>query len=185
MIILRPARPTDAEPLARLHVCSWVAGYRGHVPPEMLAAVTFQSRLPLWQALVTAHRTDFPTLVAANVDPGHHGDEIVGFITASPTVAENSRLDGVDCELHMLFVAPAYQRRDVARRLFYALAAQLSSAGHRGMVGWVLAQPQADRCCRAFGGTPVTESTIPAFGHAVLQTLYLWPDLTRLPPLPG
>lgn len=43
-VLLRPARPEDADEVARLHVRSWQVGYRGLLPETFLAGLRPEQR---------------------------------------------------------------------------------------------------------------------------------------------
>jgi hypothetical protein len=90
VIALRPALVDDAEAIAATHVDSWRGAYAGRVPRGMADAVTLESRVPMWRALLDAHRDTHPTLVAADEVSG----DIVGFVTASPIGGPLQGLEG-------------------------------------------------------------------------------------------
>ncbi len=176
MIALRPAQPGDAAGIARAHVDAWRRAYDGLVPRPMLDSVSYDKRLASWAMLLEDHAAALPTLVAAD------GSTIAGFATISPGRAP---LDEIDAELHMLFVAPKYQRRDLGRRLFHAAAELAQTAGDRSLMASLIVQPQAAAFFAALGGQPIAVPPLDAFGQALEQLLYLWPDLATLPPQPG
>ena len=177
MIALRRAAPGDEAGIARANVEAWHRAYGGQVPPAMADAVTVARREPMWQALIGHHAATHPTWVAVDDQAG-----LVGFATGSPA---GSPIDGIEGELHMLFVAPGFQRRDVGRRLFHALADGLVAAGCRSAVATVLDAPAALGFCRALGGIAVAETELDVAGQPVAQTLFAWRDLAALPPQPG
>jgi GNAT superfamily N-acetyltransferase len=176
MIALRPAREGDAAGIARVHVDAWHQAYDGLLPPPMLDAVTYPKRLGAWETLLD-HQAALPTLVAVEDDT-----MMCGFATVSPGRAQ---VDGFDGELHMLFIAPRYQRRDLGRRLFHAAAALLREAGDQSMMAWLLAQPKAEAFLTVLGGILVSTTPLDAFGSRLEQRLYAWPDLDHLPEQPG
>jgi ribosomal protein S18 acetylase RimI-like enzyme len=49
---VRPAEPSDAEALARLHLECWREAYSGLLSPAFLAAQRVEERLALWQRLL-------------------------------------------------------------------------------------------------------------------------------------
>ncbi|HLZ65851.1 MAG TPA: GNAT family N-acetyltransferase [Aliidongia sp.] len=177
MIALRRAAVGDEAAIARVNVEAWRQAYAARVPHAMADAVTIERRAPMWQALIGAHQATHPTWVAVDDAAG-----IVGFATGSPA---GSPVEGIDGELHMLFIAPGFQRRDVGRRLFHALAGGLVAAGCRSAVATVLNAPAALGFCRALGGVTIAETDLAVAGATVAQTLFAWPDLTDLPPQPG
>jgi L-amino acid N-acyltransferase YncA len=176
MIALRPARRGDGPAVALVHVEAWRAAYASRVPKPMLDAVDLKRRTPLWRNLITRHQASHPTVVA------EEEGRIVGFVTATP---HESSVGGTDSELHMIFVLPGYQRRDLGRRLFRSMAERIVAEGSRSMVAWMLAQPQAEAFFSALGGSLLSRSALPAFGATLEQQLYFWPDLAKLPAEPG
>ena len=46
---VRPARASDAEPLARVQVASWRAGFAGIVPPDLLGELTSEEAEGIWR----------------------------------------------------------------------------------------------------------------------------------------
>jgi GNAT superfamily N-acetyltransferase len=177
MIALRPAKSGDGPAIAHVHVEAWRAAYGDRVPPQMLAAVNAEHRVPAWVRLIDHHQAALPTIVAVEDDGA-----IIGFSTASPG---RSPAESFDAELHTIFVRPPYQRRDIGRRLFHAVAQRLIAAGDRSMMCWVLAQPQAEAFLTALGGRLISTTPIDAFGQSLAQHLYVWTDLDHLPPQPG
>ena len=176
MITLRPARQGDEAGIARVHVDAWHQAHDALLPQPMLDAVTYSKRLGAWEMLLE-HQAALPTLVSVEDEA-----TICGFATASPGRAQ---IEGFDGELHMLFIDPRYQRRDLGRRLFLAMAALLREAGDRSMVAWLLAQPKAEAFLTALGGALLTTTPLDAFGRRLEQRFYAWPDLGTLPEQPG
>ena len=177
MIRLRRAAIGDEAAIARVNVEAWRQAYAPLVPRAMAEAVTVRRRQPMWQALIGQHAATHPTWVAVDDSAG-----IVGFATGSPA---GCPVEGFQGELHMLFVAPGFQRRDVGRRLFHAMADGLVSVGGGSAVATVLDAPAALAFCRALGGVPVAQTDLDIAGTPVAQTLFAWPDLAALPPQPG
>jgi GNAT superfamily N-acetyltransferase len=177
MIALRRAAAGDEAQVARVNVEAWHQAYDGRIPRAMADLVTVERREVMWRALVGRHQATHPTWVAVDDEAG-----VVGFATGSPS---GSAIEGMLGELHMLFVAPKFQRRDVGRRLFHAMAEGLVAAGGNSAVATVLDAPAALGFCRALGGVALTETDIDVAGQPVAQTLFAWRDLAALPPQPG
>jgi GNAT superfamily N-acetyltransferase len=177
MIALRRAAIGDEAAITRVNVEAWQQAYGARVPRTMVEAVTIERRQPMWQALIRWHDATHPTWVAVDDAAG-----LVGFATGSPA---GSLVGGMDGELHMLFVAPAFQRRDVGRRLFHAMADGLVAVGGHSAVATVLDAPAALGFCLALGGVPVAETELALAEAPVAQTLFAWRDLAALPLQPG
>ncbi|MFL5348498.1 MAG: GNAT family N-acetyltransferase [Hyalangium sp.] len=127
-MIIRPARPEDADAVAKVHVRAWQAAYRGLLPDEYLASLraeerarryTFGSSDPLAPA----------TLVAVD------GTELIGFATTAPARDPDCAGQG---ELAALHVDPGAWGRGVGRALIAAARAQLVDRGHTGAILWVM-----------------------------------------------
>jgi GNAT superfamily N-acetyltransferase len=144
-LLLRPAEPADAMPVARVHVRSWQAGYRGLLPDAYLDGLRPEDR---------AQRYDFatddirkPTTMVATDD-----GRICGFATTSP--ARDSDMEGHG-ELCALYVDPEWWGRGVGAMLIAGARARLVNQGFRSAVLWLLdGNARADRFYRIDGWAP-------------------------------
>jgi GNAT superfamily N-acetyltransferase len=125
---LRPAEPTDAMAVARVHVRSWQVGYRKLMPDEYLDRLRPEDR---------AKKYDF-----SNVDPlkPHtivltEGGVIQGFATTAP--AQDPNMSGFG-ELCALYVDPDHWGRGFGAALVSAARARLFDLGFRNAILWVL-----------------------------------------------
>ncbi len=171
MIVLRPAAAHDAEGIARIHVDAWHRAYDGRVPDAMRDAVSLETRLGMWQVLLARHAESHPAWVAADDGDGR----LAGFAMASRVAAEAEAPPAG--EVHMLFVAPGFQRRDIGRRLFRQMLAVLSGFGCLSAMASVLETPQAMGFFRAMGGTVLASTALDLPGPSIVQHLFAWPDL--------
>jgi GNAT superfamily N-acetyltransferase len=92
-ISVRTATPRDAEGVARVHVGTWQAAYRGLVPDEYLDALDVDDRIAAYGRFGTLNDPQRPMWVA-DVDGA-----IVGFVMVGPSDDE----DGVG-ELLAIYV---------------------------------------------------------------------------------
>jgi len=131
-MLLRPATPADVDQVARLHVRSWHAGYRGLLPdayldrlrPEEFAArYTFGSADPLE-----------PSTTVSVLD-----SVICGFVTIGPAIAQTLGAG----HLMALYIDPAYFRRGLGRHLLHEGCTQLTARGYEEAALWMLAGNQA------------------------------------------
>lgn len=70
--MIRPAVPSDADMLARIHVQAWQETYPGLLPPEEIAARDLPFRLRQWRGALACGRTRIrvlPDLGFAQVGP--------------------------------------------------------------------------------------------------------------------
>lgn len=144
-MLLRPAKPDDALAVARVHVSSWQAAYRGLLPDSYLDQLRPEDR---------AARYDFCggdplkplTIVALD------GEMIVGFATTMP--ARDADLAG-DGELCALYVQPEFWGRGFGACLVEAARGHLHECGFRAALLWVLAgNARAERFYQIDGWVP-------------------------------
>ena len=144
-MLLRLAEPTDAMAVARVHVRSWQAAYRGLIPDEYLDQLRAEDR---------AQRYDFShadpvkpqTMVA--VEEG----QICGFVTIAASRDMALKDFG---ELCALYVDPEQWGRRMGVALVAAARVRLRELGYRSAFLWVLAgNLRAERFYARDGWTP-------------------------------
>jgi GNAT superfamily N-acetyltransferase len=173
----RPARPEDADAVARVQAVTWRTAYRDVLPPAVLDEWDDAAAAASWRAAVTAPPT-----------PGHgvlvavEGAEIVGFAAYGPAEVapdEPPSPDGPATEVAALLVEPRWGRRGHGSRLLAAVSDLALATGAGRLLAWL---PEADRVSARFlesagwdrdgwartldtGGTPLREVR----WHAVLD----------------
>jgi GNAT superfamily N-acetyltransferase len=144
-MLLRPAEPQDAMEVARVHVRSWQAGYRGLLPDAYLDGLRAEDRAQHYR--LGSEDVREPATVVA-IDDG----TICGFATTAPARDPDVADDG---ELYALYVDPAWWGRGVGRTLIAAARGRLVELGFRNAVLWLLAgNARADRFYRIDGWAP-------------------------------
>lgn len=128
-MLLREAEPGDALAVARVHVRSWQAAYRGLIPDEYLDQLRPEDRAQHYDFATRDSRKP-RTIVAVEEDA------ILGFATTAP--ARDSDLDGYG-ELYALYVDPQHWGRRVGLALIQAARGRLLEMGFRDALLWVLA----------------------------------------------
>jgi hypothetical protein len=84
-VLILPARPTDANAIAEIHVATWRIAYRGQIPATVLDALDVSSCAEFWrEKLSAAHRIFVAEL----------GSLTTGFCSLIP-----SRDDDADCSI--------------------------------------------------------------------------------------
>jgi GNAT superfamily N-acetyltransferase len=144
-MFLRPAQPSDAIAVARVHVRAWQVGYRNLLPDGYLDGLRPEER---------AQRYNF-----ANPDPLQPAtivavvaEEICGFATTAPA-RDRDAADGG--ELWALYVDPERWGRGIGAALLAAARARLLDLGFRHAVLWVMAgNARAERFYRSDGWAP-------------------------------
>ena len=133
---MRPARPEDAERVARVQLSTWRTAYGDFLPAEALD-VPEEKAAALWLRAVELPPSPRHRLLVAM-----DGAELVGFAASAP--AEDPDVDGV--ELTALLVEPRWGRRGHGSRL---LAATVDHWREDGAVGravhWAWERDEATR----------------------------------------
>lgn len=167
----RPARPGDAEPIARLHVASWREAYAGIVPPEILARVDEADRIARWRDYLEA--PGYPTFLA-EVD-----GEAAGFIRSGPVAEPVVR--GADGHIFALYILKRHHRRGVGRRLLGLVARSWLGQGARALSVGVLSANQPARAFYESMGARFARQDIYEWdGHSLAESIYLFENLEEL-----
>ena len=142
---IRPTQAHDAPKLARVHVDSWRAAYRGLVPESYLQRFTYELREERFrQSLATnAEETYMVDL----------GAEIVGLLTLGAARDADVDADRTG-EIWGIYILPEYWRKGIGRRLVEEAERMLKSRGYEIAVLWVLeGNQQARQFYEAMGFT--------------------------------
>jgi GNAT superfamily N-acetyltransferase len=132
--------------VARVHVRSWQAGYRGLLPDAYLDGLRPEERAARYD-FASENVLDPVTIVAVDDD-----GLICGFATTSPARDLDVPDDG---ELCALYVDPEWWGRGAGRALIDAARTQLVEMGFGSAVLWLLAgNARADRFYRMDGWMP-------------------------------
>jgi ribosomal protein S18 acetylase RimI-like enzyme len=153
---VRAAGIDDAIPIARVHIESWRAAYRGLMADDLLAGLDLAQRILLWRRILSA--SEWPTLVVE--DEG----AVVGFCYICP--ARDSDLDvRAWAELVAIYVDPTTWGRGCGRLLCERAIDEARNRGATSMAVWVLeANAPARRFYEGRGfvtdGTRKTDETL-------------------------
>lgn len=128
-VLLRDARPDDAEAIAQLHADSWRRHYRGAYSDSFLDGDVLLDRIAVWRALLEEHDACRLTVVA-------EADAVLAFA--------NSHLDADSLWgtlVDNLHVVSSRKRSGIGSRLLTRTAAEvLARAEGKGLYLWVLEQ---------------------------------------------
>lgn len=140
---LRQATPEDAPGLARVHVASWQAAYRGTVPDLFLERFTVETRTERFRQSLAAGAEE--TYVA------EADGQMVGLLTLGG--CRDPDLDGhVTGEIWGIYLVPEHWRQGMGTMLCKEGEGMLASRGYAVAVLWVLeANEQARRFYEAMG----------------------------------
>jgi GNAT superfamily N-acetyltransferase len=125
---LRDATPEDALAVARVHVRSWQAAYRGLIDDEFLDRLRPEDR-------AASYRLGDPDPASPHTLVAEAGGEIWGFATTGPCRDADAREAG---ELVALYVDPPHWRTGSGRLLLAAATDRMRADGFEQGVLWVL-----------------------------------------------
>ncbi len=170
---VRRAVAGDAEPIARVHVLAWQAGYRGLLPQSLLDGLHPGQRVPRWTE--TVGRAAWPhrgTLVADDAGA------VVGFADLRPATDDDPHAAGVG-EISSFYVLPALWRQGVGRALMTAAVRTLATAGYTSAALWVLESNQAAlEFYVCLGWAPDGSVRDDVMGHTVVRDVRYWRSLS-------
>ena len=124
---IRVAEHDDADEIARVHVASWRAAYRGQIPDEVLDGLDVTERQRMWREVLRLEHVDVWVV----------GRPVVGFLSlAAPSAA--SPPGSPRAELSALYLLPDAWRRGIGRRLVEAARARAIERRCGSITLWVL-----------------------------------------------
>ncbi len=139
-VSVRPARPADAELVARVQLSTWQTAYGELLPADVLA-------LPLEQlAAVWLHAIEVPPSPRHRLLVALEQAELVGFAASEPATDEDHETSSA-VELTALLVEPRWGRRGHGSRLVAASVDHWRGDGSTTALSWVF---EADRVVAGF-----------------------------------
>lgn len=174
-MIVREARPYDAPGVARVHVDTWRAAYRGQVDDDYLDNLDYDRAERTGPAAI-ARGEGRGTFMFVAVD---ESDRVNGFAVGGPA---RDRLAGMTGELHALYVSPTCQKGGVGRMLVESVAQRLHDQGHGSMIVWTLIRNPARGFYERLGGGYLATGRIDIGGVDYEKVAYGWSDITALLP---
>jgi ribosomal protein S18 acetylase RimI-like enzyme len=169
---IRRATVADAAGIARVHIDSWRAAYRGLVPQAHLDGLSYASREERWHHQLT--RGVNATFVAVD------DHTIVGFVDCGERTATGLDTDG---ELYAIYLLPSHFRRGLGQQLFAAARRELSARGCRSLGLWVLRDNAACAFYAALGGVRAGRGEHFVGGACLDKVAFVW-DLGAAQPDP-
>ena len=144
-VSVRPARPHDAERVARVQLSTWRTAYADLLPQDALDLPEVQVAA-VWLNAVEAPASGRHAVLVAM-----ERDELVGFLATTP--ADDDDLDAaVTAEVAALLVEPRWGRRGHGSRLLAAAVEGWRADGVRTAVAWVWERDPASRAFLASAG---------------------------------
>jgi GNAT superfamily N-acetyltransferase len=168
---IRTAKVNDAAAIARVHVDSWRTTYKGVVPDDFLARLSYAQREQLWRQVLT--EPSGPSFVYVAED---ERGKIVGFASGGPERTGDPIYAG---ELYAIYLLAQHQGKGIGRQLAITLVSRLRQEGMTALLLWVLAENPSRKFYERLGGRPISEKTVIIGGVPLTEVAYGWWD-TRM-----
>jgi len=148
---VRPARPEDAEEIARIQLVTWRTAYRRMFPPHVLANLDEAYLARGWHEAITEPPSPRHRVLIA-VEQGDSSSPVVGFAASGPAdeqalAPEEPALAGDVAAVTDLLVEPRWGRRGHGSRLLAATVDLWRADGFKSAVAWAY---DADAVMRTF-----------------------------------
>ena len=167
-VVIRKARPGDAEAVARLYVEAWRDTYPLVLPAKLLLGMTVDGQSARWRnAIAMAARE---AVYVAEDDM----KRVVGMTSLGR--ARDSGL-GYDAEIYTLYVDPMRTGCGIGRTLLGGAFSALAERGHARCVIWAHAKNPARFFYEAMGGKLIAERTTAMMSVPVPEVAFGWPKL--------
>jgi GNAT superfamily N-acetyltransferase len=128
MIQFRPPTIGDASDIGKMHAEVYQRSYKGIIPPKALALETAESKIKLWNAILSQDNSDQLLLLAIE------SDKVAGFICVAPPRDDN----GYDCELWVVNVHHDFQKKGVGKGLVQKGIEWAKNMKYKSMYLWVI-----------------------------------------------
>lgn len=133
---IRPARVADATEIARIHVESWRAAYRGIVSDRYLDALDVTHRAVEWVPVLEAASERVVVAEREAVASPLIAPPLRGFFQLGKS--RDRDLDEQMAELWLIYIEPQSWRRGLGRRLMQHACELARADGYRGLSLWTV-----------------------------------------------
>ncbi len=135
--VIRAARVDDAGAIARIHVRSWQAAYRGHVPDRFLDGLEVDRRAEFW-----AHEIGEPE-PETRVWVIERSGEVIGFAGTGRSHDQDATPE--TAEVYTIYLAPEVVGRGVGQTLLAHAVEDLRARSFERAVLWAFASNERGR----------------------------------------
>ncbi|WP_372869256.1 GNAT family N-acetyltransferase [Planomicrobium okeanokoites] len=166
---IRKATLADARGIARVHVDSWLATYKGIVPDAYLNQLNYGARERLWNENLKADNN----FVAVNED-----GEVIGF--ADGGKERTGKYAAFEGELYSIYILPQSQGQGIGVSLLRNVVDDIRQKGMNSLLVWVLADNRSRGFYEKFGGQEVDRKAVTISGKELIEIAYGWQDCREL-----
>ena len=164
-ISIRKASLKDAEGIAKVHVETVRATYKGIYPDAFLSSLSYDQACLRWESVYLSPESHDAVYVAAD------DSKIVGFVIYGQDRDNDQTYEG---EVIGLYILQEMQRKGIGKRLMRTAAKNLKSRGFDSMIVWVLANNPSRGFYERLGGEHVQTRSITVGGKQFQEYGYGW-----------
>ncbi|WP_145410695.1 GNAT family N-acetyltransferase [Paenibacillus xylanexedens] len=164
---IREATIHDAEGIAKVHVDSWRTTYKGIIPGEFLANLSYEQRTELW--INNIKRTDSFVVLAENTE-----GEIIGFADCWKRKTNTIPDSG---DLTSIYILEEYQGQGVGKELLKQLFVRFNSLGYQKIFVDVLEDNKTRYFYEYYGAHLSTSVQIKIGGRILNELIYEWDNV--------
>lgn len=172
-MIIREITYNDVPVIAQIHVDTWRTTYRGIIPDEYLATLSYEKRESGWYQILNSAPENGDFIYVAENELG----EIIGFANGGLERSGNSIYKG---ELKAIYILENSQRKGIGCHLIQTIAVKLSQANINSMLVWVLENNPACRFYEKLGGKQIYSKQLERVGAMLTEVAYGWTDTTAI-----
>ncbi len=172
-MIVREATQNDVPAIARVHVDTWRTTYRGILPDEYLANLSYERRANGWHQILNHASNDGNFTYIAEAEAG----ELIGFANGGMERTGDPVYKG---ELMAIYILQNHQGKGIGCHLTRTVAERLHLSGINSMLVWVLVDNPACQFYAALGGKLIYEKELEIAGKSLIEVAYGWVDTNPL-----
>lgn len=136
-LVVREAKISDVNRIAKIHVETWQYAYRGQLPDEFLDSLSIVKRQKVWKEELSNSQSNIKIFV------GEIGDMIVGFCSLGKSRDDNATED--TGELYAIYIDSHHMNIGVGSALMQKGFEYLKDAGFKKATLWVLTSNKKTR----------------------------------------
>jgi GNAT superfamily N-acetyltransferase len=178
LIVVREAKLTDAEAMARIQVAGWTKAYASFIPDRIPASYSVDVRRSEWQKRLAEPAPATVNLVAVE------GARILGICGGGPPLRDETITEGdtdaYTAQVYGLYVAPDHYGRGIGRLLLGRLAARLAASGHRNLCLWAFELNAYRGFYDRLGGKAEARAVWHVGDTVIREMAYGWADIDSL-----
>ena len=128
-LIIEPATAADAQGIAKVHVASWQAAYKGILPEALLASLSVSDRAAMWTQIIGEH--------SAQILLTKREEQIVGFVSFGASRDTDAAPNSF--EIQAIYVNPSDWSTGIGNELMQTAIAHIKANEAKLLTLWVLA----------------------------------------------